>query len=78
MSLHLTKEQMAALAQHCGHSRATFEQMWHEFVEFRDLVQSSAERLGIPRPSEQFSAFGLAMLDAKTLGELQALDGTVR
>ena len=47
-------------------------------LPFDRRVESSADHLGIPRPSAQFSAFGLAMLDAKTLGEFEALEGLVR
>lgn len=74
MTAHLTKEQMAALALHCGVPRTKFERQWGDFIEFRDLVQRSAASLGIPRPSPQFSAFGVAMLEAKMLGEFEALE----
>lgn len=74
---HLTKEQLAVLAIHSGVSRGRFEQQWGDFVEFRDLVQFTAARLGILRPSPQFTTLGLAMLEAKWLGEFEALETLV-
>jgi hypothetical protein len=74
MTVHLTKADLAELSAKLGHPRELFERQWGEFVEFHDLVERSADRLGIPRPSAQFSAFGLAMLDAKRLGEFEALE----
>lgn len=72
--VYLAKVDLAEISAKLGHPRERFERQWGEFVEFRDLVQRSAAALGIPQPSPQFSAFGVAMLEAKMLGEFEALE----
>ena len=65
----ITKHELRAVAADLGIGHFEFERRWAGFVAWRALVEQTADRLRITRPSPAFTVLGLAMLEARDMGE---------
>jgi hypothetical protein len=73
----MTKELWIAAALGAGSTAERAAREWAELEEFRELVESSAEGLGIEPGTPRFGTFSSAMLEAKWLGEQEAVESLV-
>jgi hypothetical protein len=73
----MKKELRIAAALNAGSTPERAARQWAELEEFRDLVESAAEGLRIEPGTLGFGAFSTAMLQAKWLGEQEAVESLV-
>ena len=74
----LNKEDWRKIAADLGKPTGErFERQWAEFQEFKEIVERQAAILDIAQGTAQFTAFGLAMLEAKEHGEFEAVENLV-
>lgn len=75
----LNKEEWRRVVADLGQDTGErFDRSWAEFQEFKEIVERQAVALGIAQSTPEFTAFGLAMLEAKEHGEFEALESLVK